>query len=108
MRGYPVGDGIGWHAGFVHVQEGEALAVRRPEVVAAHSQFFCVNPVHLAVQKIAVFLFVVFVFVLIVFLASQLLFGIAWERAHVQIVFAHVGQAGTVGRKLGVTIGIGR
>src|SRR5580693_10550487 len=36
MRGHPVGDWIGGYPGFVHVQEGDVLAIRGPEVITAH------------------------------------------------------------------------
>ena len=46
----PVVDRVLRHLGLVHLQIGEALRVRRPEVVAARLQLFFVDPVHLAVE----------------------------------------------------------
>src|SRR5580692_3027026 len=94
MRGHPVGDWVGGHSGFVHAQKDDAFAVGRPEVIAADTQLFGVDPIDLAVQQVDIFLFVVFVFV--IFVAGELGLTFAGYVAHIKVVPADVGQAAAV------------
>ena len=49
LRGIPIDDRILGHGALIHLEIGDMAGVRGPEVVAAHVQFFAVNPVDLAV-----------------------------------------------------------
>ena len=54
MRGQPIGDGVGRNLSLIHLEEGDLAAVGRPEVIAAHAEFFGVDPVHFAIQDVFV------------------------------------------------------
>src|SRR5579859_2210038 len=47
-----VRNGILGHLNFIHLQIGNVLSVRRPEVIAAYVELFFVHPVDLAVEDV--------------------------------------------------------
>jgi hypothetical protein len=96
MRRNPVGNGIGGHLGLVHVHEDDALAVRRPEIIAANREFLGVHPVDVAVEKI------------VARIVGELPLLVAADRAHKEIVLADIGHAVTVRRKLRIAARISR
>ncbi len=46
----PVWDGIVRHLGLVHLEKREKFRIGRPEVVAAHVEFFFVDPIHFTIE----------------------------------------------------------
>ena len=102
MRGHPVGDGISRHPSLIHLQKNNFLSFRRPEIIAAHVQFFRVNPVHFAVQDVVLFLLVrVLLFVFLFFIARERMFTLlASDGMNIKIVLAHVCEPLAIGRKL--------
>ena len=108
MRRQPVGDGICRHPVLIHLQKNNFVPFRRPEEVAAHGQFFGVNPVDFAVQNVVVFVFI-FILVPVFFLAFLFFLAREWtftflsrDWMDIEIVLAHVGEALAVRRKLRV------
>ena len=64
--------------------------------MAAYIQLFRVNPVHLTVQKILVFVF------------GELLFAFPGNRPDIQVVLAHISHIIAIGREFGVVGRVGR
>ena len=96
MRGQPVDNRIGRDGFLIHLQEDDFFAVRRPEVVTAHTQLFGVHPIHFAVQDV---------------LVRVLGQGLAILRSHrldEEVVLAHVGDVSSIGRELGILSRVGR
>ncbi len=55
--GNEVSDWVRRHFRLVHLQKHKFFPVRRPEIIAAHGQFFRINPVHFAVEQIVIAIF---------------------------------------------------
>ena len=96
MRRYPIGDGIDGHLGLIHVHEHDFSAVRRPEIIAPHGQFFRVHPINIPVEQV------------VAGVLGQLLFVLAADRTNIQIVLPHVRHVPAIGRKLWISARIGR
>src|SRR5205807_8407826 len=98
----PVGDGIGRYAVLIHLQKNNFVPFRRPEEVAAHGQFFGVNPVDFAVQNVVVFVFI-FILAFLFLLPREWTFAfLSRDGMDIKIVLAHVGEPLAVRRKLRV------
>src|SRR5215472_2228437 len=78
------------HASLIHLEEDNLAAVRRPEVIAADIQFLGIDPIHLAVEDV------------FVFVVSQCGLIATFNRPDIEAVLAKVRNLFAVGRELGI------